>query len=112
MMLHAGICDSGMWGCVLVGASMGGLVALDLAIARPDLISSLVLVGSALDDHLWSEPVQRYGEAEEAAAHLPSLERPALFDEAVLSFLADQPQSSGPSTSSSSLVRSSQTARR
>ncbi len=42
MMLHAGICDSGMWGCVLVGASMGGLVALDLAIARPDLISSLV----------------------------------------------------------------------
>ena len=67
MMLHAGICDSGMWGCVLVGASMGGLVALDLAIARPDLISSLVLVGSALDDHLWSEPVQRYGEAEEEA---------------------------------------------
>lgn len=40
MMLHAGICDSGMWGCVFLGASVGGLVALDLAIARPDLISS------------------------------------------------------------------------
>jgi len=42
-------------------------VALDLALARPDLVSALVLVGSALDEHEWSDEMESFDEAEEAA---------------------------------------------
>ena len=51
----------------IVGVSAGGLVALDLALARPDLVSALVLVGSALDEHEWSDEMESFDEAEEAA---------------------------------------------
>jgi 3-oxoadipate enol-lactonase len=135
MLLHAGICDSGMWepqwqrfpaehrtvrcdlrgfgespvppgsyshgadvvdlieelgleDCALVGASMGGLVALEVAIARPDLISSLILVCAALDDHDWSEPVERYDEAEGAALTRGELD---VAIEANLRFWVDGP---------------------
>lgn len=46
---------------VVVGASMGGAVAVDLAIARPDLVAALVLVGSALDGHVFQDPDTRAG---------------------------------------------------
>ena len=51
----------------LVGVSLGGSVALQVALARPDLVSALVLVGSGLGGWDWSEETQA-GWAEEGAA--------------------------------------------
>jgi len=51
----------------LVGVSLGGGVALQVAVARPDLVSALVLVGSGIRGHEWSEDVTRAWEEEEAA---------------------------------------------
>ena len=114
VLVHAGICDSGMWDAqwrtlpagrrivrfdmrgfgrspvpsaayshardliavmdaagisqaALVGASMGGRVALEVALAAPARASALVLVGSGLPGHEWSAPVREYWAAEEAA---------------------------------------------
>lgn len=114
VLLHAGICDSGMWDpqwerlasghrsvrcdfrgygrsslapgtyshpgdvielldelalgpATLVGASLGGGVALQVALARPDLVSALVLVGSGVRGHDWSADVTRAWGEEEAA---------------------------------------------
>jgi 3-oxoadipate enol-lactonase len=52
---------------MLVGASLGGRVALEVALARPDLVDRLVLVGVSLPDHAWSDPVRRFGAEEDAA---------------------------------------------
>ena len=52
---------------VIVGASVGGRVALELAVGRPELVSALVLVGSGILGHKWSEPVQAYAAEEERA---------------------------------------------
>jgi 3-oxoadipate enol-lactonase len=41
-----------------VGISMGGTAALELALERPELVSALVLVGSGLPGHDWSDAVQ------------------------------------------------------
>jgi pimeloyl-ACP methyl ester carboxylesterase len=51
----------------LVGASFGGRVAMELAVARPDLVEALVVAGASLPGHDWSAPV-RAGFAEEEAA--------------------------------------------
>jgi pimeloyl-ACP methyl ester carboxylesterase len=51
----------------LVGASLGGGISLQVAVARPDLVSALVLVGSGVRGHEWSEHVTRGWEEEEAA---------------------------------------------
>jgi pimeloyl-ACP methyl ester carboxylesterase len=51
----------------LVGCSLGGRIALELAVARPELVSSLVLVGAGLPGWAWSEQVQAYGAAEDEA---------------------------------------------
>jgi len=50
-----------------VGASVGGRVALELAVGRPERVSALVLVGSGIHGHEWSEPVQAYSAEEERA---------------------------------------------
>jgi pimeloyl-ACP methyl ester carboxylesterase len=51
----------------LVGCSVGGRVALELAVARPELVSALVLVGAGLPGWAWSEEVEAYGAAEDEA---------------------------------------------
>jgi 3-oxoadipate enol-lactonase len=61
-------------GAALVAVSLGGRVALELAIARPDLVSRLVLSGPGLPNHEWSQAVREYGEAEDAAIAVGDLD--------------------------------------
>jgi pimeloyl-ACP methyl ester carboxylesterase len=51
----------------VVGVSLGGRVALEVAIAVPDRVSALVLVGSGLPGHDWSEEMKTTWGQEEAA---------------------------------------------
>jgi 3-oxoadipate enol-lactonase len=51
---------------VLVGASFGGQLCLEVASSRPELVSALVLLDAALPDHDWSEEIESYAEREEA----------------------------------------------
>jgi 3-oxoadipate enol-lactonase len=51
----------------LVGVSMGGRVALEVAVARPELVDALVLVGAGFPGHDWSAEMNTADEAEEAA---------------------------------------------
>ncbi len=57
----------GVGPAAVVGVSFGGLVALDLTLARPELVSSLVLVASALNDHEFSAEMQSFDRAEHEA---------------------------------------------
>src|SRR5438270_99245 len=58
----------------VVGASLGGRVALELAVARPDLVRALVLVDAGLAGVDWSEVVLAYGAAEDEAVARGDLE--------------------------------------
>lgn len=51
----------------LVGVSMGGRIALEVALARPELVEALVLVGAGLPGHDWSAEMTAAWEEEEAA---------------------------------------------
>jgi len=51
----------------LVGVSLGGNTALELALESPERVSALVLVGAGLPDHEWSEEVTAFFADEEAA---------------------------------------------
>jgi pimeloyl-ACP methyl ester carboxylesterase len=51
----------------LVGASLGGLTALDLALARPELASALVVAGAPLPGHEWSGDFRAFAAGEDAA---------------------------------------------
>jgi 3-oxoadipate enol-lactonase len=51
----------------LVGVSLGGNTALELALESPERVSALVLVGAGLPDHEWSEEVTSFFAAEEEA---------------------------------------------
>ena len=51
----------------LLGVSLGGRVVLEVAIARPDLLSALVLVAPGLPGHDWSQEMQDAWGEEEAA---------------------------------------------
>jgi 3-oxoadipate enol-lactonase len=51
----------------LVGASLGGGVSLQVAVARPELVSALVLVGAGVRGHEWSDYVTRSWAEEDAA---------------------------------------------
>src|SRR4051794_15693380 len=51
----------------VVGASLGGRVALELAVARPDLVQALVLEDAALPGIDWSEAVRAGWAAEDDA---------------------------------------------
>jgi 3-oxoadipate enol-lactonase len=58
---------AGVERATLVGTSLGGRSALELALDSPERVSALVLVGPGLDDHDWSEQVEAFGAEEEAA---------------------------------------------
>jgi 3-oxoadipate enol-lactonase len=49
----------------LVGASYGGWVCLQLAVARPELVTDLILLGAPLPDHEWSEEIEQVRREEE-----------------------------------------------
>ena len=51
----------------LVGTSLGGNTALELAVESPERVSALVLVGAGLPDHEWSEEVKAFFASEEEA---------------------------------------------
>ena len=51
----------------LVGVSLGGRVALEVALAAPERVSALVLVGSGLPGHDWSDEMKATWDKEEAA---------------------------------------------
>ena len=51
--------------CVLVASSMGGQVALEVAVTRPDLVSGLVLLCSAFRNLPPGPDVRRFGEEED-----------------------------------------------
>lgn len=59
----------------LVGVSLGGRVALELAVAQPELVSALVLVAPGLPGHDWSEELQADWAEEEAALEAGDLDR-------------------------------------
>jgi 3-oxoadipate enol-lactonase len=56
--------ELGIAGAALVGVSMGGRVALEVALARPELVSALVLVGAGVPGGEWSDEMQAYGDRE------------------------------------------------
>ena len=51
----------------LVGVSLGGNTALELALDSPERVTALVLVGAGLPDHDWSKEVRSFFDAEEEA---------------------------------------------
>ena len=65
--LAALLAGLGVERAALVAASYGGRVALELAVARPDLVELLVLAGASLPGHEWSPAVRDYFAEEEAA---------------------------------------------
>jgi 3-oxoadipate enol-lactonase len=58
----------------LVGNSLGGRVAVDVAIAAPDRVSALVLVGAGRTGWSWSETAQRSWREQEVAAEAGDLD--------------------------------------
>jgi pimeloyl-ACP methyl ester carboxylesterase len=67
----------GMTKALLVGSSMGGGVAIDLAIERPDLVRGLVLIGAGIGGSDASEELQR------AVAEIDALAGRGAIEEAV-----------------------------
>ena len=59
----------------VIGASFGGLVALDLACAHPERVAGLVLADAPLPDHGWSPEVEAFGAAEDEALEAGDLDR-------------------------------------
>lgn len=51
----------GVGGAHVVGASMGGAVALDLALHHPGRVAGLVLIGTAVDGYRFEDPELRDG---------------------------------------------------
>src|SRR5439155_8523154 len=70
----------------LVGTSLGGNTALELALESPERVAALVLVGAGIDDHAWSEEVKAFFTAEDNALQRGDIE--AAVDENLRMWLA------------------------
>jgi 3-oxoadipate enol-lactonase len=66
--------ELGVGRAALVGASFGGRVAMELAVARPDLVEALVVAGAPLPGHDWSEPMRAFFAEEDAAVERGDLD--------------------------------------
>lgn len=73
---------------VVVGASMGGRVAMELAIRDPDRVRGLVVVSTGLPEHAWSPAVQSFSRAEDDALERGDVETAVELN---LSFWLDGP---------------------
>jgi 3-oxoadipate enol-lactonase len=51
----------------IVGVSLGGATALELALESPERVTALVLVGTGLAGHEWSDEVEAFGAEEDEA---------------------------------------------
>jgi 3-oxoadipate enol-lactonase len=60
---------------LLVGNSFGGAIALRTALAHPDKVKKLVLIGSGLPAWDWTEEMRAYFAAEEEAIEANDLDR-------------------------------------
>jgi 3-oxoadipate enol-lactonase len=58
---------AGIEQAALVGVSLGGNTALELALESPERVSALVLVGAGLPDHEWSQEVRAFFASEDEA---------------------------------------------
>jgi len=58
---------AGMDRAAVVGNSLGGTVALGLALESPERVSALVLVDTGIDDHEWSNELEELDALETAA---------------------------------------------
>ena len=61
----------------LVGVSLGARIALEVAVARPEVVSALVLVGAGLPGEEPSEELKAFGAAEEEALERGDLDAAA-----------------------------------
>lgn len=61
--------------CIVVGNSLGGRLALELALARPELVRALVLVGALLPGGERSAALQAFNRAEEEALAANDVDR-------------------------------------
>src|SRR3954468_7875090 len=59
----------------VVGVSLGGRVALEVALAQPERVAALVLVGSGLPGHEWSDEMKAAWGEEEAAFEAGDLDK-------------------------------------
>ena len=59
---------------VLVGVSLGGRVAIEVALAAPERVAALVLVGSGLPGHDWAEEMKATWDEEESALRAGDLD--------------------------------------
>jgi pimeloyl-ACP methyl ester carboxylesterase len=57
---------AGVESATLVGASFGGQISIDFAMAHPGRVARLVLAAPALGGYEWSEQVQHFGGREDA----------------------------------------------
>ena len=64
----------------LVGASLGGRVALEFALLRPERVDRLALVAAGLADWDWADDVKRFGEEEEEAYESGDLDRAVVLN--------------------------------
>jgi 3-oxoadipate enol-lactonase len=71
----------------LIGTSLGGRIALELALEAPDRVAALVLVGPGLPGHTWSAEVRAFGAEEEESLERGDLD--AAVDANVRLWLAD-----------------------
>jgi 3-oxoadipate enol-lactonase len=71
----------------LIGTSLGGRIALELTLESPQRVAALVLVGSGLDGHEWSNDLDELWQDEEEALERGDLD--AAADVNVRVWLAD-----------------------
>jgi pimeloyl-ACP methyl ester carboxylesterase len=69
--------DAGMDCAALVGTSLGGMVALGVALESPERVNALVLVGTPSDDHDWSDELEKLDGVEMAALERGDLDAAA-----------------------------------